>query len=159
MSYAPQALPRRRLILPVLALGGLVFLFVLSVGLVLADKPDTVQVPKPDSAKVVHPDSAPTQTKQSIFNPGTGRLAGQVTDSETGKGIFYAEVRIQGTRSGAVADTAGYYAIINIPPGEYTVQATALGYSTVTKKNVKVLPDLTTVIRYFKLKQQEIVRP
>ena len=166
MKYALQALPRRpalnlfqgRLLWPALALGGLLFLFVLSVGLALADTQDTVRVPKPDSIKAVRPDSTATNAKQSIFQTGTGRLVGRVTDAKTGRGIAWGHVKILGSKLGCVADTNGTYEINRVPPGKYTVQAMMIGYSTGTRKNVKIHPDLTTVIN-IKIKQQYIRTP
>lgn len=133
---------------PALALGALLLLFVLSVGLALADKPDTTRAPKPDTAKAVHPDSSASQPK------GLGILLGYVTDAETGKGLRFAEVRIQNTEYGCATDSTGFYWIINIPPGKYTVKGTALGYSTDTNKNVKIQSGLTTR-SYFYIKQKE----
>ena len=152
MRYALPALPRRRLLWPVLALGGLLFLSALSGCLNSADKPDSARAPKPDTAKVVQPDSAPPLRIGSIIKPGTGKLEGKVFDAETGRGFAYCVVMIKRTKMGACTDSTGAYIIINIPPGKYTVQAQDLGYIKDTKKNVKVRPDITTVID-FKIKK------
>jgi len=153
MRYALPALPRRRLLWPVLALGGLLFLSALSGCLNSADKPDSARAPKPDTAKVVQLDSAPPQPLRDIIKPGTGKLEGQVFDAETGQGIPYCQVLIKGMRISTVAESTGVYLIINIPPGKYTVWAQNVGYIKDTKKNVKVRPDITTAID-FKMKNK-----
>ena len=152
MKYASQALPRRRLLWPVFALGGLLLLSVLSVGPVSADKPDTAQALKPDSGKAVPPDTAaPQPQKFNRFQPGTGRLTGRVIDAETEKGIPGALVIIQGSKLLDRTNMDGRYQIFNITPGKYTVKATGHCYSTDTKKKVKIYQDLTTTTD-FKIK-------
>ena len=153
MKYALPALPRRRLLWPVLALGGLL-LGILSIGLVLADTLDNVRALKPDTAKAVRPDSTATKAEQSNFQPGTGRLTGRVTEAKTGEPMsFGTYVKIKGVKDSTFTGHSGYYTIINIPPGKYTIQAATRGYYTVTKKNVKILPDSTTV-RNIKMKME-----
>jgi len=153
MRYAPLALPRRRLLLPALALGGMLFLSALSGCLNSADKPDSARAPKPDTIKVVQLDSAPLQPFRGVIKPGTGKLTGKVFDADSGRGIPDAFVWIKGKKMCAVADSAGAYCIINIPPGKYTVKAKVLGCYITTKKNVEIRPDVTTVIN-LKIKEK-----
>ena len=76
----------------------------------------------------------------------TGKIAGHVTDGETGEAIAGANVVVQGTSLGAATDMNGYYAILNVPPGKYNLKVTMIGYRAVTVKNVEVQIDLTTNI-------------
>ncbi len=76
----------------------------------------------------------------------TGKIAGRVTDLTTGEGLPFVNVVIEGTSLGAASDVDGYYSVINIPPGVYSVKATAIGYNVVTIQNVKVSIDLTTTL-------------
>ena len=55
---------------------------------------------------------------------------------------------IVGTTMGAAADIDGNYFIINIPPGNYELKASSIGYSPMNVKNVRVSVDQTTSIDF-----------
>lgn len=74
----------------------------------------------------------------------TGKVAGNVKDSETGEPIIGANIVLEGTYFGAAADFEGYYYINNIPPGKYTVIVSAIGYGKTIINEVVVRIDLTT---------------
>ena len=78
----------------------------------------------------------------------TGKIAGHITDAETGEAIAGANIIVDGTVLGAATDVDGYYAILNVPPGEYTLNISVIGYEKVSIKNVVVKIDLTTTISY-----------
>jgi len=84
----------------------------------------------------------------SLYAGITGKITGVVTDKETGKPIPYVNIIVVGTPFGAATDKNGRYVIINIPPGTYTVKASHVAYHTVTKTNVQVSADLTTVVNF-----------
>jgi len=81
-----------------------------------------------------------------LFAGTTGKISGYVTDEETGEPIVGANVIIEGTYLGASADLDGYYSIGNIPPGEYRVIFSAVGYQKVIVEKVLVKIDLTTKV-------------
>lgn len=58
-------------------------------------------------------------------------IQGQVTDDE-GNAIGFAQVAVQGTSLGAVADGDGNYMIRGVPAGTHQVEASFLGYRTST---------------------------
>ncbi len=76
----------------------------------------------------------------------TGKISGNVTDSETGEPIIGANILIEGTFLGGAADVEGYYYINNIPPGKYTLKVTSVGYKPTKILNVFVKIDKTTNI-------------
>jgi len=82
----------------------------------------------------------------SLYAGTTGKLMGYVTDKETGEKIFGANIILEGTYLGAASDIDGYYYIINIPPGNYKVIVSAIGYSKVLIENVSINIDLTTLL-------------
>ncbi len=83
----------------------------------------------------------------SILTAGTtGKITGYITDAETGNPLPGANIVIEGSSMGAASDIKGYYAILNISPGTYTLKASMMGYEKVTVKNVVVKIDLTTEI-------------
>ena len=57
----------------------------------------------------------------SAYPGETGKIVGRVIDSETGDPLPGANVTIQGTTMGASADADGYYVILKVRPGTYTV--------------------------------------
>ncbi len=82
------------------------------------------------------------------FAGTTGKIAGVVKDKSTGEPIPGANVIIEGTTLGASTDSQGRYFILNVPPGEYTLRVTFIGYKAVRKQNVRVSVDLTTEINF-----------
>lgn len=83
----------------------------------------------------------------SILQAGTtGKIAGRVIDNETGGGLPGVNVIIEGTTLGAATDFEGYYTILNVPPGNYSLRATMIGFSDKIVKDVIVRTDLTTTI-------------
>ena len=66
-----------------------------------------------------------------IFYHGTfsyaGIIKGTVKD-QSGQHLAGVSVYLQGTTSGAITDSEGFYIIKGISPGKYTMQATSVGY-------------------------------
>lgn len=85
----------------------------------------------------------------------TGKIAGKITDAVTGDPLPFVNVIILGTSLGAASDIDGNYSILNIPPGTYSVKASAIGYNPVTITNVRVSIDLTTSVD-FQLKETSL---
>ena len=82
----------------------------------------------------------------SVYAGVTGKIAGFIRDSNTDEPLPGVNIILEGTLMGASSDADGYYAILNIPPGVYKVQASYIGYQKVEFVNVKVSVDLTTSI-------------
>ena len=78
----------------------------------------------------------------------TGTIAGNVLDSRTKKPIANAVVTIEETRFMAVTDSNGFYAIIGVPPGTYSVTARVAGYVPETRKGIMVSADLRTAVDF-----------
>jgi len=85
----------------------------------------------------------------------TGKIAGQVTDAQTGEALAGVNITVKGTALGASTDLDGHYIILNVPAGRYTVRAEFIGYATLISKDVIVKFDLTTPLN-FSLKQEII---
>ena len=79
-----------------------------------------------------------------LFARVTGKLVGKVIDKNTGEPLIGANIIIQGTILGSVADHDGRFIIINIPPGTYNVKVSFIGYESVLFENVKIIVDQTT---------------
>ncbi|NOX90016.1 MAG: TonB-dependent receptor [Calditrichaeota bacterium] len=76
----------------------------------------------------------------------SGKIVGLVSDAKTGEPLPGVNVVLEGTVMGASTDLEGYYVILNVPPGEYTMTFSMIGYSTKKITNVRVNIDQTTTI-------------
>ncbi len=85
----------------------------------------------------------------------TGKIAGRVLDKKTGEPLPGANIVVEGMSLGASADRDGVFYILQVPPGEYSVRAEMIGYTTVIQKGVRVRIDLTTTIE-FKLTESPV---
>lgn len=76
----------------------------------------------------------------------TGKIIGRIVDARTGEPLIACNVIVEGTDLGAASDMDGNFVILNVPPGEYTLKASMIGYAVQTVENVVVSVDLTTNI-------------
>ncbi|SDM29718.1 TonB-dependent Receptor Plug Domain [Catalinimonas alkaloidigena] len=63
----------------------------------------------------------------------TSEIRGFLYDAASGEPLLYTPVFLVGTSYGAVTDVNGYFSLNRIPPGDYTLRATSLGYDTLTE--------------------------
>lgn len=77
----------------------------------------------------------------------TGKLAGRITDKQTGEALIGANIVIKSANvnSGASTDVDGYYHVINLPPGNYQVIISYIGY-TKAERTVSIKVDQTTTL-------------
>jgi len=59
-----------------------------------------------------------------------GTVRGTVMDKSSGEPILFTNVFLAGTTIGASTDVNGFFTIKNIPPGNYVLMSTYLGYDT-----------------------------
>lgn len=78
----------------------------------------------------------------------TGKITGRVTDADTGEPLPGVNIILEGTQQGAASDADGYYTIVNVSPGTYTVRASFIGYAQTSVQNVNVNIDLTTTVNF-----------
>ena len=83
-----------------------------------------------------------------VFAGVTGKIQGTVLDKTTKEPLPGVNVIVQGTSLGAATDLNGEYFILQVPPGNYTLKASMIGYKDVLIKNVNVRVDLTTHINF-----------
>ncbi|MDE3058753.1 MAG: TonB-dependent receptor [Bacteroidota bacterium] len=96
-----------------------------------------------------------------LLAQSVGKISGTVTDAETSEALVGCTIEVKGTRLGASTDVDGSYFILNVPPGEYDLQASMIGYQKVLLQNVIVDAGKTTTAS-FKLtsaavQQKEVV--
>jgi outer membrane receptor for ferrienterochelin and colicin len=71
----------------------------------------------------------------------TGRISGKVVDKETNESLPFASVVIQGTTTGALTDDNGDFAIENLKPGLYNLQASFINYKQQVLFEIEVTND------------------
>jgi outer membrane receptor protein involved in Fe transport len=74
---------------------------------------------------------------------GTGKLAGKITDAQTGEPLIGANVIIMNSNLGAATDIDGNYFILNITPGTYDVKISYVGYSSKIVQEVRIVAGIT----------------
>jgi len=79
-----------------------------------------------------------------LFAGVTGKIAGKVTDAETGDPLIGANVIVEGTNLGGATDTEGDYFVLGVAPGTYELRVTMMGYVSVNKTDVLISADHTT---------------
>ncbi len=97
-----------------------------------------------------------------LFAGTTGKIAGRIVDGETKEPLPGVSVIIKELQMGAMSDINGYYYIINVPVGTYTVSARMIGYAEQTVEGVEVNADFTTTLDFtmgvekIKIKETEV---
>jgi len=83
-----------------------------------------------------------------IYAGTTGKIAGVITDRETGEPLPGVSVMVVGTTMGAATNLKGEYFILNVAPGLYALRASLIGYAPMEFENVAVSIDLTTTMDF-----------
>lgn len=82
----------------------------------------------------------------------TGRIAGTVTDSASGRPIADVQVSVGSSRAVGVTDNQGRYSIAGVPSGPRIIDARRIGYMPSVGRTV-VVPEGGTVTADFKLRE------
>lgn len=83
-----------------------------------------------------------------LLGGNTGKIVGHIVDEATGDPLLGANIVLLGTEWGTASDDDGRFFINNIPPGNYTVRATMIGYRGQDLSNVVIHTDLTTELDF-----------
>ena len=75
----------------------------------------------------------------------SGTINGFVRDAKDGEPLSYVNIYLENTDIGTTSNDRGYYVINHIPPDEYTLIFSMIGYETV-KKSINVSADSVFVI-------------
>ncbi len=78
----------------------------------------------------------------------TGKISGTIKDASTNEPLPGCNIVIEGTDLGAASNVDGQFIILNIPPGNYTVRASIIGYKDYVINNVRIIADFTTQLEY-----------
>ena len=91
----------------------------------------------------------------SVIFANSGKISGKVTDANSGNPLAGVNVFLEDTPYGSATDEFGEYVIINIPPGNYNLKASYIGYSSYRIENIRISLDRTTSQK-FSLKESVI---
>ncbi|HVP36938.1 MAG TPA: TonB-dependent receptor [Terriglobales bacterium] len=84
-----------------------------------------------------------------VWSAGTtGKITGIVKDKQSGEALPGVSIRIVGTNIGASTGPDGRYSIIYVPAGRQVVEAIVIGYTSVRKEEILIVPDLTTEVNF-----------
>jgi len=84
----------------------------------------------------------------------TGKIQGKVVD-EQGTPLPGVNVIIEGTARGSATNTNGFFVILSLQPGTYSVSASMMGFTKVIHPKIQVSADRTTILN-FKLSETTI---
>jgi len=74
-----------------------------------------------------------------------GKIAGRVTD-DSGSPLPGVNLIIPSTLQGATSDIDGYFTILNVSPGTYSLRSSFIGFATQTVEGIRVNIDQTTTV-------------
>ncbi|MDX9757586.1 MAG: TonB-dependent receptor [Bacteroidota bacterium] len=92
-----------------------------------------------------------------------GKIAGKVTDRETGEPLIGANVMIDGSDRGAATNINGEFVILNVAIGKVTLVASYIGYQQITLRDILIKSNETTTADFqlpseaFKVGEVEII--
>ncbi|WP_306639720.1 TonB-dependent receptor [Sanyastnella coralliicola] len=76
-----------------------------------------------------------------------GTIRGKVTDGVSGD-VLFANVVIEGTSKGVMADLDGNFSLEDLDPGTYTLSCSFISYETVKKSDVVVTDGEVTIVNF-----------
>ena len=85
-------------------------------------------------------------SKSLIYAGNTGKIFGKVIDEDTGEPLIGVNVVIKGIGQGASTDEQGEFYLIGVPPGNYNIEFSYIGYAPLTVKGLLVRVDLTSTL-------------
>ena len=81
----------------------------------------------------------------TLFGQTSGKISGRIVEKESGEPLVGSNVIITQTQAGTSADEEGYFNLINVSPGTYSVRVMMIGYESITIENVVVSVNRTTL--------------
>ena len=81
---------------------------------------------------------------QVVFTQTTGKISGKIIDADQNTPLIGVNIIIPQTQKGTSSDQDGYFNIINVSPGKYTIKVMMIGYESLTIEDVIVSVNRTT---------------
>jgi hypothetical protein len=76
----------------------------------------------------------------------TQTVRGTIIDEQSGNGLGYASITVEGSNSASVADSSGNFKLKSIPIGRQTIRITLSGYEEAIVRNIEVTSSKEVVI-------------
>jgi len=76
------------------------------------------------------------------------RISGRIINITTQQPLIGVNVWLPDTKYGAATDNEGNYTIDNVPIGRYPITANMIGYKQITKTDIVVVPNRSTIINF-----------
>ena len=89
-----------------------------------------------------------TITIMGVLFASNGKITGKVAEKATGSPAIGVNVILIDTYLGSATDENGRFTILNIPPGTYSIRVDAIGFATITMKDVRVTTAQTTELSF-----------
>jgi len=89
-------------------------------------------------------------TTSSQVQAQTGVIRGFVYETESGEPVIFTNVYLYKTSLGAATDVNGFFSIMKIPPGQYTLMVSYMGFDTLQIPITIKSNDLITKKLYLK---------
>jgi hypothetical protein len=90
-----------------------------------------------------------------LFGGITGKISGKVVDIKSGKPLLGVNIILLDTDLGTITDQDGFFTLINLEPGQYSVQSSMIGHTPIPMTKVDVVMNQTTSLN-FQLSQKSI---
>ncbi|MFC1481239.1 carboxypeptidase-like regulatory domain-containing protein [Candidatus Neomarinimicrobiota bacterium] len=86
----------------------------------------------------------------------TGAINGVVLDWQTNEPLPYVNITVVGTSSGTITDQSGSFSIAKLPPGNYSLSISFVGYAKVQIEDLTVVGGTTLDVGQIELRQATI---
>jgi hypothetical protein len=90
----------------------------------------------------------------------TSSISGIIINSINNQPVEFAKVQIVGLSKGAITDSLGYYKIVSVEPGVYSIKATSSGFNELILSDITVSVSRSTELNFeleeFVLEQGEV---
>lgn len=95
-----------------------------------------------------------------VATAGPGKIVGRVVDDRTGDPLIGSNILVMSKLTpageevsvssplGAATDLEGYFVILNVPSGTYSLRASMLGYTSVIRTGIRVESDRTITVDF-----------
>ena len=87
------------------------------------------------------------QAEGEAVDQTDAHIFGHVLDKQTGEHLPYVTLSLKGTTIGITTDATGHYFFRNLPLGKFTLQASMVGYKTITRE-VDIVEDTSQEINF-----------
>ena len=98
-------------------------------------------------------------TRLLLPEPAAGSIVGVVTTRDAvSRPLDLANVSLEGTTMGTVTGNGGYFSVLAVPAGTYSLKACIVGFVPQVIADARIEPNATTVVKFCLEKNQSLVQ-